>query len=131
MEAKDTVIKSEDIQDLWIPCETCHREPFWKTGEGTTECMECIAVKHREAQAEITFRAGIEEAQRRLHSEEVREITEEALAEQRLAGRKDVVELLMTTVDYECEDENGSPTISFWFSPEDWEVKLKDWGIDG
>ena len=62
-------------------------------------------------------------------------ITTEAMFERQAqisfkAGIKEVVELLMTTVDYECEDENGSPTISFWFSPEDWETKLKDWGID-
>ncbi len=46
-----------------------------------------------------------------------------------LAGIKEVVDLLMATVDYECEDENGSPTISFWFVPEEWQAKLKEWGI--
>ncbi len=61
MKAEDTVIKIEDIQDLWIPCETCHREPFWRTQDTPTECMECIALKHREAQAEISFKAGIKE----------------------------------------------------------------------
>ena len=62
MEAKDTVVKIEDIQKLWIPCETCHREPFWKTGASPIECMECIGLKHREYQAEISFKAGQEEA---------------------------------------------------------------------
>ena len=61
MEAKDTVIKLEGIQDLWIPCETCHRKPFWETGDSPIECMECIGLKHREAQAEISFKAGREE----------------------------------------------------------------------
>ncbi len=58
MEAKETVIKEKDIKDLWIPCENCHREPFWKSQDGAPECMECIALKHREAQAEISFKAG-------------------------------------------------------------------------
>ncbi len=56
--------------------------------------------------------------------------TDDMLKEQRKQeGRKEVVELLMTTVDYECEDEDGSPCISFWFAPEKWQAKLKEWGI--
>lgn len=47
-----------------------------------------------------------------------------------LVGRREVVELLMTTVDYECEDEDGSPTISFWFAPKEWQAKLKEWNIE-
>ena len=56
MEAKGTVIKNEDIMDLDIPCESCESKPNW--GSPTKECMECIALKHRERQAEISFRMG-------------------------------------------------------------------------
>jgi hypothetical protein len=60
MEAKDTVINNKDIMDLEIPCETCDKKPAW--GFTTSECMECIALKHRESQAEISFKAGFCEA---------------------------------------------------------------------
>ena len=58
MEAKDTVIQNKDIMDLVIPCETCDKKPA--LGFSTSECMECIALKHREKQAEISFKAGMQ-----------------------------------------------------------------------
>lgn len=54
MEASDTVIKNEDIMDLDIPCETCEEKPaHWHFI--TKVCLECIALKHREAQDEVTW----------------------------------------------------------------------------
>ena len=61
MKSEDTVIKAEDIKDLWIPCETCHRKPFWESMDNVSECIECIALKHRERQADLSFKAGIKE----------------------------------------------------------------------
>jgi hypothetical protein len=58
VEAKDTVIKNEDIMDLEIPCETCDKTPAW--GFPTSECIECMALKHREKQAEISLKAGMQ-----------------------------------------------------------------------
>ncbi len=70
MEAKDTVIEISNIQNLDIPCETCHTKPFWETGNdnGVIECMECLALKHREFQAEISFKAGRQDEQRKIYS---------------------------------------------------------------
>ncbi len=53
-----TIISNEDIMDLNIPCETCDKKLSW--GFPTVECMECMALKHREKQAEISFKAGQE-----------------------------------------------------------------------
>lgn len=89
MEAKDTVIKNEDIQELYIPCETCHIEPFWRTGndKDVIECMECIALKHREAQAEISFKVG-----KTLGVVETMKLSLKAMEDMKKAGIKEVVE---------------------------------------
>ena len=55
---EETVISKEEILSLWIPCEDCYRKPVWETGKEVTECMECIALKHREYQAAISFKKG-------------------------------------------------------------------------
>ncbi len=70
LEAKDTVIKNEGIMDLEIPCETCDSKPAW--GFPTRECMEGIALKHREFQAEVSFKAGY----RRGKSDGIKEVVE-------------------------------------------------------
>ena len=118
---EDTVIKAGNIQDLDIPCETCHREPFWKSGEGTVECMECIALKHREAQAEITWdiaeRQGFERARDEMNLQTMS--LAELLSDRRREGRKDVVGWI------EGERLNQNPSV--WYSR--WQAKLKEWGL--
>ncbi len=111
MKAEDTVVKIEDIQDLWIPCETCHREPFWKTGDSPIECMECIGLKHREYQAEISFKAGFNEALNTVVATREYDAGKEA-------GRKEVVEWL--------RENDGEPD----YILDKWEAQLKDWGIN-
>ncbi len=63
------------------------------------------------------------------HNKEMERLIKQAGKDGYKAGIKEVVDLLMTTVDYECEDENGSPNISFWFLPEVWQAKLKEWRL--
>ena len=70
-------------------------------------------------QAEISFKAGIEEAQNRLCSLEVFEIAKEALSKERLAGIREVVEWSM----------QNDPNNNFWKS-RCWQAQLKEWGID-
>lgn len=59
MRAKDTVISNEDSLDLDIPCETCDSALDWDIP--TRKCLECITLQHREAQAKVSFMAGIKE----------------------------------------------------------------------
>ena len=120
MEAKDTVIKNEDMMELVIPCETCDRKPCW--GFPTRECMECITLKHREAQAEITFKAGQEDKQLQYRAQIThlgsvhREITQKLVKE----ARKEVVDWVKET--------NHEPISSGVVSPE-WQAKLKEWNV--
>ncbi len=109
MNDKDTVIKNEDIMDLDIPCETCEDKPDWEFP--TRKCMECIALKHREVQAEISFKAGRESVLSNLPME-----MEETWAK---VGRREVVEWL----------ETNRKDIPFLFDYPDWQAKLKEWGI--
>ena len=51
MNAKDTVINNKDIVGLYIPCGTC----WYPRNFQTSECLECMALKHRERQAEVTW----------------------------------------------------------------------------
>ena len=62
----------------------------------------------------ISFKAGIEEAQNRLHSQEVLGIAEEALKKERQAGIKEVVEWI-----------NHHTNIRL---PQ-WQAQLKSWGL--
>ena len=100
MEAKDTVIEGMKFLEI--------------AHEGGLDAAA-------KAQAEITWGKAIKEAQRRLHSEEVREITEEALAEQRLVGRREVVDWIHTH-DIDTEEIDGVEDA--------WDKQLKDWGIN-
>ena len=54
-----TVLQNDEVYDIDIPCETCHREPAYKTGNNPSECLECMALKHREAQAIATEEATL------------------------------------------------------------------------
>ena len=111
MKAEDTVIKDEDIKDLWIPCETCHREPFWKSLDGAPECMECIAFKHRERQAEISFKIG-----KTAGVAESLNPTLKAIVASRSEGIKEVVAWVIDNYD------DG-------LFLDELQVKCKEWGI--
>ncbi len=76
------------------------------------------------AQAKISFKAGIEEAQCRLHSPEVEKIAKEALDEQRLAGRKDVVDWVEIVDTVELDGAK-----QYTITLEQWQAKMKDWGL--
>jgi hypothetical protein len=104
IEAKDTVIKNEDIMDLEIPCETCDKKPAW--GVPTSECIECMALKHREKQAEISFKAGEKQ------------------------GMQKVVEWIRKKKcgeDYSITQDCRSS--EYTITDKDWQSQLKEWGL--
>lgn len=126
MEAKDTVMKNKSMLDLEIPCETCGSK---SAGDfPTRECMECIALRHRQAQAEISFKAGREEASKQLIPlhQKLEEIArkladvESAIQEARLEGRREVVEWVNNYRNF-----LGGISIQSGF----WKAQLKAWGL--
>jgi len=124
MEAIDTVIQNENIMDLEIPCETCDKKPA--SGFPTSECIECMALKHREKQAEVSFKAGYDEAIKKVLALRM-ESREWGLKEGRKNGIREVVEWI----------NNNHETTSVWsvslerwaISPKDWQAQLKEWGL--
>jgi hypothetical protein len=54
-QALETVLTNSEVMELDIPCETCHRKPAWEGIEPISECLECMALKHRETQALVTW----------------------------------------------------------------------------
>jgi len=73
----------------------------------------------------IGYEAGIEEARNRLHSQEVFEVTAEALAEQRQAGIREVVEWGLETCPHGLFGE-GTQCFKR-VCDECWEIKIKEW----
>ena len=95
--------QTNNIMELYSKCEFLNRHE--------TEKLK----RQAEITGDIAFKAGIEEAQNRLHSTEVLTIAEEALKEARLAGIKEVAEWV---------DKN------MWKqgSIEKWQSQKKEWG---
>ena len=112
MEVKDTIIDAERIYEIYD--ET-------KKFQGCGGVPEYELVMLRE-QAEISFKAGREE-ERKGGTNAI------AFLEGVQEGRKDVVDCLMETADSECENEDGETCITFWFTPEEWKDKLKEWEL--
>jgi hypothetical protein len=95
---EDTVISNEDIMDLEIPCDTCEDKPSW--GFPTVKGMECIALKHREAQAQATYEAMKDELIRQ--------------------GRREVIEWINEHI---MGFEMTSVIMDLW------QQKLQEWGL--
>ncbi len=86
------------------------------------------------SQAEISFKAGFDEAQRGLYGDAVMVVTHEALATERTAGKKEVVEslrVLWTDGAITYLDSGTFKGKKLWAVPyELWQAKLKEWGLD-
>jgi len=85
-----------------------------------------ITWKARQPEIDDAFKAGIEEAQNRLHSPEVLALAEKALKEERQKGIKEVVECVKS---YSGKDgitivRTSHPQTDWWKS------KLKEWEVD-
>ena len=118
MKASDTVMPFSQIEAIDL-----------KNAESNfTDALYDVA---RE-QAEISFKAGIEEAQNRLRSQEVLRITKEALAEQGLDGIKEVVEWISEHSQLEqCDPDVMQYFTTYrWVDEYGWQSKLKEWGIE-
>lgn len=117
---KDTTMTPEQRRDCFEKAQD-----IWND-EGKTEAWqfnalwEYIAYGVAQAQAEISWKAGIKEAQNRLHSPEVLTIAEEALNGERKAGRREVAEWI------DAWWERGKCGKQNWY---ELEAKLKEWGL--
>ena len=90
MDWKDTVMTSEELDGYWLNPDECDDEML------------------AEAQAEISFKAGI--------------IT--GTVEGKYDGRREVVETMFN-------ESYGDPRVTGYYkiSYEEWQAKLKEWGI--
>lgn len=106
MEAKDTVVHGKDCI-----------QPFHN--------LEC----HR-GQAEIAFKAGIEEAQRRLHGSTVRDIVEDELKQAELRGIREVVRFI-EKYNHRGIRVDGKVVVqdSVLIEQPEWQAQKKEWGI--
>ena len=112
METKDTVMGYHDLHSLW--------QKWSKDTHSTVivyqlDCYKTVA----EAQAEISFKAGYEEAVRNLQDPEVLAIADEALKEEKKAGIREVVEWIDKNLPYSVGEMNGLV----------WEDKKEKWGL--
>jgi len=57
MNYEDTVIQNKSILGLDIPCEGCGRRPDYFD----VDCLECIMLQHRKAQAKHTWDTALKE----------------------------------------------------------------------
>ena len=107
MEAKDTVMDRKQLKKVYAIWETL-------SAMGTPNFIDYS----QQYQAEISFKAGYEEAVRKLKDPEVLAIADEALKQEKLEGIREVVEWFEKNAYYCPEVDYGK-----------WKSQLKEWGL--
>ncbi len=126
MEAKDTVMKVEELATYFT--KSLHSMPFYE--ERDIRSVALMVSNIVEAQAEMSFKAGLEKGVVMVNAANAGN-----LARMRQAGIKEVVDCAnegKITTDVFQEDgslilRKGDIVIPQLY----WQAKLKEWGIDG
>jgi len=121
MEAKDTVMSEEKIRKIYLDRAI---ERYGVEG-GTQIISQLESVNNgqdiAEAQAELSFKAGYEQ--------KCFETYEAGVKDGNQKGIREVVEWLHQDINREIH--KGFEVVIFKALGEDWQAKLKEWGIDG
>ena len=120
MEAEDTVVSREQIQEFI----RLHKDEILSTPDAWKE-ERMIA----EAQAEISFKAGYDEAVRFTHRQFDANLPE-IMEQSRLLGMREVVEWLNQNC-LGCQSNTPCNRNEYLgFHKPSWQAKLKEWGIN-
>lgn len=121
MEAKDTVMN--DAQAV-ASVDTLNEDNLFEYWIGDRPLWKIIA----EAQAEISFKAGKDQSLNELLAYAQSGELDKRFAEIRQAGRKEVVDYLGLIKTIGLEDD-GYVSHTFVALKEEWQAKLKEWGL--
>jgi len=116
MKAKDTVMTDGELE-----AEIRKDYKDFTIKEQTPE-IEDVLCWTREAQAEISFKAGMEYGNKKAYEIGVSDGKVEGIAE----GIREVVEWVLI----QDEGQMARAELGWLISPDDWQAKLKEWGVE-